>query len=73
MNKQQGDMVAKDKKDVIGVGDNVFVVPRIRNIKKHAYDRHFRDRKWGPATILVVLNENKFKATFRRKIHTVNG
>jgi hypothetical protein len=63
----------KIKKDAIRVGDNVFVDPRIRNIKKHGSDRHFRDRKWGPATIIEVLDENKFKVTFEGKIHTVNG
>jgi hypothetical protein len=73
VNKRRGDMVAKDKKDAISVGDSVFVVPRIRNIKKHASDCHFRDRKWGPATILEVLDENKFKVTFEGKVHTVNG
>jgi hypothetical protein len=73
VNKRRGDMVAKDKKDAISVGDNVFVVPRIRNIKKHASDRHFRDRKWGPATIIEVLDEIKFKVTFEGIVRTVNG
>jgi hypothetical protein len=73
MNTRSEGMGAKDKKDPIGVGHNIFVVPRIRNIKKHAFDCHFRDRKQGPANILEVLDENKFKVTFEGKIHTVNG
>jgi hypothetical protein len=41
VNKRGADMVAKDIKDVVCLGDSVFVVPRIRNIKKHAVDSHF--------------------------------
>jgi hypothetical protein len=72
VNKRRGDIVAKDKKDVISVGDSVFVVLRIRNIKKPASDHHFRDRKWGPATILEVLDEKKIKVTFEGKVQTVS-
>jgi hypothetical protein len=45
VNKVKKTMVANDKKDVFNLGDSVFVVPRFRNIKKHATDCHFRDRK----------------------------
>jgi hypothetical protein len=45
VNKARKSIVTNDKKDTFNLGDNVFVVPRIRNIKKHATDRHFRDRK----------------------------
>jgi hypothetical protein len=52
-------MVAKDKKDAIGVGINVFVVPKIRNVKKHVSDYHFRDCEWGPTIVLQVLDGKK--------------
>jgi hypothetical protein len=45
-------MVTNHKKDAFNLGDSVFVVPRIRNIKKHAADCHFRDPKWGLAKLL---------------------
>jgi hypothetical protein len=58
--KVRGRMIESDKKDQISLVDNVFVVPRIRNIMKHLADRHFRDRKWGPAKVIEKLDENKF-------------
>jgi putative aminopeptidase FrvX len=66
-------MVAKDKKEVISVGDNVLVISRIKNFKKHASNCHFRDHKWGSATILVILDEIKYQVPLEGKILTVNG
>jgi hypothetical protein len=53
-------MIESDKKDQICLGENVFVVPRIRNIMKHLADRQFGGRKWGPAKVIKILNEKKF-------------
>jgi hypothetical protein len=53
--KARRSMVINNIKDAFKLGDIVFVVPRIRNIKKHAADRHFRDCKWGPAKIIEIL------------------
>jgi hypothetical protein len=53
-------MIESDMKDQISLGDNVFVVPRIRNIMKHSADCHFHGRKSGPAIVIELLGENKF-------------
>jgi hypothetical protein len=42
-------IVVNNKKDPLGLCDNLIVNPRILNIHKHATDCHFRDHKWGPA------------------------
>jgi hypothetical protein len=73
VNKARRSMVTNDKKDAFNLGDSVLVVPRIRNIKKHAADCHFRDRKWGPAKITEILEENKFNVLFNGETKTVNG
>jgi hypothetical protein len=71
LSKGREDMAAREKEDVISLSDSVFAVPRIRNTKKHAADCHFRGHKWGPATIIEVLNEKKFKVTFIEKVRSV--
>jgi hypothetical protein len=65
-------MVAKKKMGAISLGDSVFVVPTIRNIKNHATNCHFRDCKSGPTTIIKVLDDRKFKSNFKGNVHTVN-
>jgi hypothetical protein len=52
---------------VISLGNSIFVVPRIRNITKKVADCLFKDRKWGPATIIKVLDKNKIKVIFDDK------
>jgi hypothetical protein len=73
VNKARRSMVTNNKKDAFNLGDSVFFVPRIRNIKKHAVDCHFRERKWRPAKITGILEENKFKVLFNEETETVNG
>jgi hypothetical protein len=73
VNKARRSMVTNDKKDAFNLGDSVFIVPRIRNIKKHAAVCHFRDRKWGPAKITEILEEKKFNVLFNGETKTVNG
>jgi transposase InsO family protein len=46
VNKSRRSIVINNKKDAFNLSDSFFVVARIRNIKKHGADRHFRDRKW---------------------------
>jgi hypothetical protein len=73
VSKARMSMVTNDKKDAFNLGDSVFVVPRIRNIKKHTADGHFKDRKWGPVKITEILEENKFNVLFNGETKTVNG
>jgi hypothetical protein len=40
-------MFFKDLKDAFDLGDRVFVVPRIRDIKEHADHCYLKSRKWG--------------------------
>jgi hypothetical protein len=66
-------MIERGNIDQISLGDDVFVVPRIRNIMKHLADRHFRDKKWGQAKVIEILDKNKFPVPYNGKSIPVNG
>jgi hypothetical protein len=55
VNKARESMVTNNKKDAFNPGDSVFIDPRLRNIKKHVADCHFKDPKWGPAKVIEIL------------------